>query len=194
MLTSIRQRVGALLVVAVVPALLSGCRSDENPTGDGTTLVDWHHGDKTSMSDVTLGEDVGDGEAVKKTYVVQPKEGGLIDPSFGPIRIDLDYNHGPVKLDGSEKRDSVLAPRHIKLVLQQNAHWRVEASCQEAVSVPMGKIGPGGKMSIPPAFFESCEVRLKRGDYDTRVLTLELFGDGRIEHSMAFDQVDVEAR
>lgn len=174
-------------------AMTSGCKRDDNPTPDGTSLLDWTHPPKTGMSDVTLGKDVGEGTTITKTIVIQPKQGGLLDARFGEVRLSFEMTHGPVELAGAESRKQVAAPRSVKVVLLHNDHWRVEAECDDAMSVPMGSIDKeSGHMLVPDALFQHCRVVLKRGDYDTRSLSLEMFGDGRIEHSMAFDEVRFE--
>ena len=171
-------------VMLCVGALALGCRSDPNPTPSATTVLDWKRSAATSMGDIKLGADVGDGAVKKQKLRVQPDEGALLDPKYGEILFDFELSHGPVEVSGSDSRTRVLVPRHVKAVLIQNDHWRIESECRDSISVPLGSIDKdSGKMLLPEALFQSCDIRLRRGDYDTRSVTLEMFGDGRVDLS-----------
>jgi len=167
---------------------IAACGGGEAGTEANTEVFDWSRTTLTSMEDVVLGDDVGEGTTGTKTLVFQPASRGNCEGSYAEVRVQLDFAHGEVDLHMDE--ETHLVPRSVKATVLQNDVWLVDGECEHEVRVPLGD-ATGGQIEIPRAFFAACQLTFQKGD-DTRIASFEISGDGTIEVSAGFDDVRIE--
>jgi hypothetical protein len=171
-------------------ALLQGCGGGGEGTAEDTEVLSWTRSTYTTMDDIQLGDDVGEGTEMSKVIVVTPKPGGMCDPSYDDVRLQLDAEFGEVQLHMGDSRH--LIPRTVAVTVLQNDVWEVEGECEPQIRIPLEvEVIEENRPAVPRVLFASCEVTLRRGE-DAHLVSIELAGDQNIEVSAGFDEVRVE--
>jgi hypothetical protein len=166
----------AVFFLAVL-SLVAACDKTV-PTPAGTTLADVPSFTKLSVSSWTLGQPKGPMTKVTKTYRYDPGAGGK------PVSIKLSFEHGPVAFvaaPSTDKPDTVDAVAAIHLEVIDNAQWKMSATCDDNLAVPLA-VKADGTAAYPTDLWASCSLVMKRSNGDmTELLPIEIHSSGKVD-------------
>lgn len=177
-----------LSLVTAALLTLAGCGAGTPP---GTTVLDHHYGPEVlGYEGVSLGEAVGEAQTATSIVDFDPGEGPALRGSWKPVRLRVEVDHGPVRLEG-ERADYELPetwdiPRDIRVVVEDSGKFSVEISCDEELMFydPDGifaEIRSGDPaaeaINSKPGASRHCSLDLKRSSGNT-IFRLVAFGDG----------------
>ena len=165
-----------LVAPLLATLLLVGAACQKNAgTPPGTEILRWDASKATRRSVATAAE-IGPRATKDMTFRARPERKGT-------ATFAVHVETAPIEVDEGGKRSRQTAPVAVRVTVERNADWTLQARCADGPNYRM----PSAAGATPEEMVLSCDVSMVYQDTFndvTYLLTLEIAGDGSVHPSL----------